>query len=99
MGRRRGNRAFPGPRLCSRMEPQKGGAMLTPIQHGPILELRLARPPANALNPGLIAALRDAVAAAPAQGARALVLSGADGMFSAGLDVPELLPLDRPALR
>lgn len=33
-----------------------------------------------------------------AQGARALVLSGSPGIFSAGLDVPCLLKLDRPSM-
>lgn len=58
-----------------------------------ILEVRLARPPVNALNPELLAALDDAIRAAPAQGAAGIVLSGAPGMFSAGLDVPRLLTL------
>jgi enoyl-CoA hydratase/carnithine racemase len=65
---------------------------------GPIHELRLARPPANALDPGLVAALRAALESAPGQGARAIVISGRPRMFSAGLDVPALLPLDRPAM-
>lgn len=70
--------------------------MLQTIEHeGGIRELRLARPPVNALNPALLAALRRAVEAAPGEGASALLLSGAPGMFSAGLDVPELLTLDR----
>jgi enoyl-CoA hydratase/carnithine racemase len=73
--------------------------MITTINHGPIRELRLANSPANALSPELIAALGEAVAKAPAEGARALVLSGAPGMFSAGLDVPRLLPFDRAAIR
>ncbi|MGE5233081.1 MAG: enoyl-CoA hydratase/isomerase family protein [Acidobacteriota bacterium] len=73
--------------------------MLQSIPHGPVVELRLARPPANALDTDLIAALREAVAAAPAIGARALVLSGAPGMFSGGLDVPSLLTLDRDGIR
>lgn len=72
--------------------------MLDRIEHGDILELRLARPPANALDPALIAALADAVLGAPAGGARALVLSGSPGRFSGGLDVPVLLTLDRPAM-
>ena len=72
--------------------------MLERLEHGPIHELRLARPPVNALSPELIAGLADAVEAAPAAGARALVLSGRPGMFSAGLDVPVLLGLDRPAM-
>jgi Delta3-Delta2-enoyl-CoA isomerase len=73
--------------------------MITTIDHGPVRELRLSRPPANALSPELIAALGEAVAAAPKEGARALVLSGSPGMFSGGLDVPHLLQLDRPAIR
>ena len=77
--------------------------MLRRIEHGPVLELRLDRPPANALSPELIEALRDAVAAASASVSRgragALVLSGAEGMFSAGLDVPRFLTLDRAGVR
>jgi enoyl-CoA hydratase/carnithine racemase len=51
--------------------------------------IRLSRPPANALNPALVQALTAAVADAPASGVRGIVLSGAPGMFSAGLDLPE----------
>jgi Delta3-Delta2-enoyl-CoA isomerase len=72
--------------------------MLQTIQHDSIIELRMDRPPVNALNPDLISALRRGVTAATDQGARALVLSGAPGMFSAGLDVPTLLGLDRTGL-
>ncbi len=72
--------------------------MIQTIDHGAVRELRLDRPPANALSPELIAALRVAVEAAPGAGARALVLSGAPGMFSGGLDVPHLITLDRPAM-
>lgn len=73
--------------------------MLKRIEHGDgILELRLDHPPANALNPALVLALHTAIEAAPKSGARALVLSGAEGMFSAGLDVPELLTLDPAAM-
>jgi Delta3-Delta2-enoyl-CoA isomerase len=63
-----------------------------------VRELRLARPPANALDPGLVTALRAAVETAPRDGARALVLSGAPGMFSGGLDVPRLVALGRPEM-
>lgn len=73
--------------------------MIVTTDHGPVRELRLDRPPANALSPELIAALSTAIEAAPAEGVRALVLSGAPGMFSAGLDVPRLLTFDRPAIR
>lgn len=72
--------------------------MLKRIRHGEILELRLDRPPVNALDAELIAALRAAVEGAPGEGARALVIAGAPGMFSAGLDVPRLLALDRAGM-
>lgn len=71
--------------------------MLERHEHGPLLELRLARPPVNALSPDLIAALRDAVEEGGRQ-AEALVLSGAPGIFSAGLDVPLLAGLGRAAM-
>jgi Delta3-Delta2-enoyl-CoA isomerase len=69
--------------------------MITVIEHGPVRELRLNRPPANALTPELLTQLRHEVDTAPSQGVRALILSGAPGMFSAGLDIPVLLGLDR----
>lgn len=72
--------------------------VIEPIRHGAILELRLARPPVNALDPILVRALREAIEAAPEHGAQALLLSGRPGMFSAGLDVPSLLALDRDAM-
>jgi Delta3-Delta2-enoyl-CoA isomerase len=72
--------------------------MIQTLDHGSVRELRLDRPPANALSPELIAALRAAVEAAPGTGAGALVLSGAPGIFSGGLDVPHLITLDRPAI-
>lgn len=73
--------------------------MLEIFDHdGAIRELRLARSPVNALNPELIRQLGVAVRAAPGDGCRALLLSGRPGLFSAGLDVPELLTLDRPAM-
>jgi enoyl-CoA hydratase/carnithine racemase len=69
------------------------------IDHDRVRELRLARPPANALNPALIQALRASLAEAVASGRGAVVLSGPPGRFSGGLDVPELLKLAEPALR
>jgi 3,2-trans-enoyl-CoA isomerase len=73
--------------------------MIDVHEHDGIRELRLARPPVNALNAGLMGALRDAIARAGSDGTKAIVLSGGPGMFSAGLDVPELLTLDRPSMR
>jgi len=63
-----------------------------------IRELRLARPPVNALDPKMVDTLLEAVRSAQTDGTRALVLSGAPGLFSAGLDVPALLQLDREGM-
>jgi enoyl-CoA hydratase/carnithine racemase len=70
------------------------------IAHGPVHELRMARPPVNALNPQLCADVEQAINRAIADGAQGLVLSGGPKVFSAGLDVPYLLSLgdDRQAL-
>ena len=68
-------------------------ALIDIIGHGAITELRLARPPVNALDPQLCKALAAAVAAAIAAGAQGIVLSGGEKAFSAGLDVPHLLSL------
>jgi len=73
--------------------------MIDVIDHGQIRELRLNRPPANAFNPALIQTLTAAIRGAPADGADALVISGAPGMFTGGLDVPELLGLGRDEIR
>jgi len=73
--------------------------MLDRIEHANgIRELRLNRPPVNALNTELVRALRQAVETAPREGASALIISGAPGIFSAGLDVPFLLTLDRESM-
>src|SRR5712671_892733 len=72
--------------------------MIQTVEHGAIRELRLNRAPVNALSPELIVALKNAIQSAPREGARALVISGAPGRFSGGLDVPLLLGLDRPAM-
>ena len=69
--------------------------MIVTTDHGAVRELRLDRPPANALVPELLDALRDGVSRAPEEGVRAVILSGRPGRFSGGLDVPHLLTLDR----
>ena len=69
--------------------------MLDLIRHDALLELRMARPPVNALDAGLIRALREAVENAPGDGARGVILSGRAGLFSGGLDVPSLMQHDR----
>jgi Delta3-Delta2-enoyl-CoA isomerase len=72
--------------------------MIHAINHGLIRELRLNRPPVNALTGDLITALRQAVESAAKEDVRALVLSGTPGRFCAGLDVPLLVGLDRRAI-
>jgi Delta3-Delta2-enoyl-CoA isomerase len=73
--------------------------MLEVIDHpteapaGSIRELRLARPPVNALNTELLRAF--AAALEGASKTSAIVITGQPGMFSAGLDVRGLLELDR----
>jgi enoyl-CoA hydratase/carnithine racemase len=67
--------------------------------HGLVHELRLDRPPVNALSPELLIAIGEEVAEAPERGARALILSGREGLFSAGLDVPLMVAMDPPELR
>ena len=68
--------------------------MIEVIEHDSVRELRLNRPPVNALDVSLIEALAEAIHEG-AGSAEALVLSGRPGMFTAGLDVPMLLRLDR----
>jgi len=72
--------------------------MLEIHHHGPIHEIRLARPPANALNSELLLQLRDAIQAAPGNGAHGLIISSGPGFFSGGMDVPVLMTLDRLAM-
>jgi enoyl-CoA hydratase/carnithine racemase len=73
-------------------------AMINRMVHGEIHELRLNRPPVNALSRDLLKFLGDEIHRSSEQGARAVVLSGREGMFSGGLDVPSLAELDREGL-
>lgn len=73
--------------------------MIEVIDHGTVRELRLARPPANALDLPLMSALDGALVDATGGGVQGIVLSGAPGCFSGGLDVPRLLTLDRAGIR
>jgi 3,2-trans-enoyl-CoA isomerase len=70
------------------------------LRHDPgILEVRLHRPPVNALDPDTIVWLTRTLRSAPGEGHRAIVLSGQPGMFTAGLDVPALLQRDAAGMR
>lgn len=71
--------------------------MLNIINHGQVRELRLAKPPVNALNTELVKLLTRSVREAQKE-CGAIVLSGQEGMFSAGLDVVELMQLNRDGM-
>lgn len=68
--------------------------------HGDIREIRLARPPVNALDADLCRALIGALNTALGENVRGIVLAGNERIFSAGMDVPHLLSHgdDRDAL-
>lgn len=74
--------------------------MLIETQHDQIIELRLNRPPVNAINPELLRELHEFVNKVHNNqiDAKALVISGSPGVFSAGLDVPALLQFDRTSM-
>jgi len=63
---------------------------------GRIRELRLARPPVNALDGELLRALIAALESR--DGDSAIMVTGRPGLFSAGLDVRAMLELDRDAI-
>ncbi len=73
--------------------------MLNLTTHDTICEIKLARPPVNALNLELLRALRTTIDDSVRNGVRGIVLSGAQGLFSAGVDVPALLACDRAGVR
>ena len=61
------------------------------ITHGSLLEIKLSRPPVNALNYDLLDQLTKVFETAPQHGYRGIVLSGNSKVFSGGLDVPYLM--------
>lgn len=71
--------------------------MLKIINHGKVREIRLARPPVNALNLEFVKLLTQSLRAAATE-CNAVVISGQDGLFSAGLDVVELIQLERAGM-
>ena len=69
--------------------------MLKISEHGSVAEIRMDRPPVNAMNLEFINELHKAHVGLCADDAKAIVISGKEGLFSAGLDVPELLDQSR----
>jgi 3,2-trans-enoyl-CoA isomerase len=75
-------------------------ALVTIERDGKVAALRMCRPPVNAIESGLCRALVGALDALEADaGVEAVVLAGRPGLFSAGLDLPALLALDRADMR
>ncbi len=72
--------------------------MYLKFEHDAVLEIRLDRPPVNALSTELLKGLKTEVESIRADTVEALVLSGSEGIFSAGLDVPQLIELDRSGI-
>jgi len=66
--------------------------------HDDIAEIRMDRPPANALDHAFVEKLLAALDTVQAGGARAVILTGRPGMFSGGLDVPALIDCTRPEI-
>jgi Delta3-Delta2-enoyl-CoA isomerase len=73
--------------------------MIENLRHGSIVEVRLNRPPVNALDTELLDDLLDALVAAVESGARGVVLSGLPGRFSGGIDIVRGMTLDAHGIR
>ncbi|MBF42643.1 MAG: enoyl-CoA hydratase, partial [Gammaproteobacteria bacterium] len=59
-----------------------------------IIDIQMNRPPVNALNLELVEALHQEIDSHTNNGAKGLMLSGREGIYSAGLDVKKLLEMD-----
>jgi Delta3-Delta2-enoyl-CoA isomerase len=67
--------------------------------YGLVQEVRLARPPVNAFDSGLVQQLTERLRTLPLEGKRAVVLSGPEGIFSGGFDIKALRTLDREGVK
>lgn len=68
-------------------------------RYGLVHELRLNRPPVNAFDIALVQQLTERVRTVPLESKRAIVLSGAEGIFSGGYDVKALRELDSEGMK
>jgi Delta3-Delta2-enoyl-CoA isomerase len=66
---------------------------------GDVVEVRMARAPVNAMNDELLTELLQTLRTEGRGPARAIVLSGLPGIFSAGLDVPALMSKDAAGMK
>jgi len=65
-------------------------------RRGDVTVVALDRPPANAMDPGLLGDLSSAAEALAAEAPGAIVLTGRPGFFSAGADLNEISQLTAP---
>lgn len=72
--------------------------MLEQTDFGETREIKLNRPPVNAIDHEMLVRLRDAMRSAVEDGVGGVILTGRPGIFSAGLDIPSIIDLDRKAL-
>ncbi|MBT3993052.1 MAG: enoyl-CoA hydratase/isomerase family protein [Gammaproteobacteria bacterium] len=63
-----------------------------------IVEIQMDRRPVNALNQDLVVSIHNAIDVSIEEGAKGLILSGHEGIFSAGLDVKTLITLSKPEI-
>ncbi|MCP4897537.1 MAG: enoyl-CoA hydratase/isomerase family protein [bacterium] len=73
--------------------------MIEILSHGTVRELCLSRPPVNALNTELLADLSAAVVTCADEGCSGIVVSGYPGIFTAGLDLPQLMTLNQEEMQ
>jgi enoyl-CoA hydratase/carnithine racemase len=73
--------------------------LISEYQYGLVQEVRLARPPVNAFDGGLVQQLTERLRTLPLEGKRAVVLSGPEGIFSGGFDIKSLRTLDREGVK
>lgn len=72
--------------------------MIEQNEHGEIREISINRPPVNAIDHPMLIAMREALSTAIDDGVGGIVLSGRPGVFSAGLDIPSIIDLERDEL-
>jgi len=66
---------------------------------GEVAVLRMQAGKANAMSGAMLSGLARLLDELEGSGAGAAVITGAEGFFSAGLDLPSLVALDRPSMR
>jgi enoyl-CoA hydratase/carnithine racemase len=78
---------------------EKSAPLISEYNYGLVQEVRLARPPVNAFDGGLVQQLTERLRTIPLEGKRAVVLSGPEGIFSGGFDIKSLRSLDREGVK